>query len=171
MNTEERYVVTCAPKEIDRPYYNNVSPGANTYKFYGVRGIGMLEYYETEAQKYAWQIARMIVHNPEYRDVHRIFGVNSVDEVFKMSFAKVVDLCQKWDDRIKAGDVCLAKRSDGKTEKVVVISEGDPESPDVLVLRNNLLTVLVDKDSLEQTGESRTDELDSILKALQEEEK
>ena len=167
----EQYVVTCAAEEFDRPYYSKTSPASDVYKFYGVRGIGMLEEYEKEAQKYAWDVARTIVHNPEYRDVHRIFGVNSVDDVFKLPFAKVVEMCKAWDDRFKAGDVCLAKRSDGKTERVVVISAGDPESPDVLVLRNNLQTVLVVKDALEQTGECRENELVSILKALQEEEK
>lgn len=169
--TTEQYVVTCAPEEFEKPYYSKFgSPDSDTYKFYGVRKIGMLADYENEAYKYAWDIARMIIHNPEYRDVHRIFGVNSVDDVFKLPFAKVVDMCRAWDDRIKTGDVCLAKRSDGKTEKIVVVSAGDPESPDVLVLRKNLQTVLVDKNSLEQTGDNLADQLNYILKVIKEDD-
>jgi hypothetical protein len=167
----EQYVVTCAPEEFDRPYYSKVSPYSDVYKFYGVRGIGMLKEYEKEAQKYAWDLARMIANSPEYDNLHKIFGVDSIDDVLNMPFDEVLKICQEWEKRIKTGDICRAKRSDGKTEKVVVVSAGGPESPDVLVLRNNLQTVLVGTDVLEQTGESMANELDYILKALREEEK
>lgn len=167
----EQYVVTCADEEFDRPYYSKVSTYSDVYKFYGVSKIGMLEDYEKESQKYAWDLARMIANSPEYGNLYKIFGVDSLNDVLNMPFDEVLKLCQEWDNRVKTGDVCRAKRSDGKTEKVVVISAGDPESPDVLVLRNNLQTVLIDKDALEQTGESLANEVDYILKGLQEEEK
>lgn len=166
----EQYVVTCAPKEIDQPYFSRAYSDSDTYKFYGVRKIKMLEDYEEEARKYAWDLARMIANSPEYTDVRRIFGVDSINDVYKMSFDSVLKICQAWDNRIKAGDVCLAKRSDGKTEKVVVLSAGSPDTPDVLVLRKNMQTTLVGTDNLAQTGESLANELNYILKAMKEED-
>lgn len=167
----EQYVVTCAPKEFDRPYYSKFgSHDSDVYKFYGVRKIGMLEDYEKEAQKYAWDLARMIANSPEYTDVRRIFGVDSINDVYKMPFDSVLKICQAWDNRFKAGDVCLAKRSDGKTEKVVVLSAGSPDTPDVLVLRKNMQTTLVGTDNLAQTGESLANELNYILKVMKEED-
>ena len=171
----EQYVVTCTLENHDRPYYNAVSVDEctvsnNTYKFYGVREIGMLEYYEKEAQKYAWNIARMIANSPEYDNLHKIFGVDSIDDVLNIPFDEVLKICQEWENRIKVGDVCRAKRSDGKTEKVVVVSAGGPESPDVLVLRNNLQTVLVGTDVLEQTGDNLADQLNFILKVIKEDD-
>ena len=168
----EQYVVTCKLEDNQVGYRaaNAFDYPPNTYNFYGVREIGKLEYYEKEAQKYAWDLARMIANSPEYADTRRIFGVDSINDVYKMPFDSVLKICQKWEDRIKVGDVCLAKRSDGKTEMVVVISAGDPESPDVLVLRKNLQTVLVGKDNLTQTGESLANELNYILKVIKEED-
>ena len=167
----EQYVVTCKPEEFDPPYYSKFGgPDSDVYKFYGVRKIRTLDDYEKEAQKYAWDLARMIANSPEYADVRRIFGVDSINDVYKMPFDSVLKICQKWENRIKVGDVCLAKRSDGKTEKVIVISAGDPESPDVLVLRKNLQTVLVGKDNLTQTGESLANELNYILKVIKEDD-
>lgn len=164
----EQYVVTCAPKEIDRTYFSRAYSDSDVYKFYGVRKIGMLEDYEKEAQKYAWDLARMIANSPEYADVRRIFGVGSINDVYKMPFDSVLKICQAWDNRVKVGDVCLAKRSDGKTEKVVIISAGDPESPDVLVFRKNMQTTLVGTEYLTQTGESLANELNYILKIMKE---
>lgn len=126
----EQYVVTCADEEFDRPYYSKVSTYSDVYKFYGVSKIGMLEDYEKESQKYAWDLARMIANSPEYGNLYKIFGVDSLNDVLNMPFDEVLKLCQEWDNRVKTGDVCRAKRSDGKTEKVVVISAGDPESPE-----------------------------------------
>ena len=119
----EQYVVTCAPEEFDRPYFSRMSSDSATYKFYGVRKIKRLEDYEKEAQKYAWDFARMITNNPERADLERIFGVSRVDAVFNMPFDTALKMWQAWDDRIKVGDVCLAQKSDGTKEKVIVISE------------------------------------------------
>ena len=166
----EQYVVTCAAEEFDRPYYSKASTYTDVYKFYGVSRIGMLEDYEKEAQKYAWDLARMIANSPEYGNLYKIFGVDSINDVYKMPFETVLKICQKWENRIKDGDVCLAKRSDGKTEKVVVLSAGSPDAPDVLVLRKNMQTTLVGTDNLTQTGESLADELDYILKAIKEDD-
>lgn len=165
----EQYVVTCAPEEFDPPYYSKFGgPDSDTYKFYGVRKIRTLDDYENEAYKYAWDLARMIANSPEYVDTRRIFGVDSINDVYKMPFDSVLKICQKWENRIKVGDVCLAKRSDGKTEKVVVLSAGSPDTPDVLVLRKNMQTTLVGTENLTQTGESLANELNYILRIIKE---
>lgn len=168
----EQYVVTCKLEDNQVGYRaaNAFDFPPNTYNFYGVREIGMLEYYEKEAQKYAWDLARMITDAYEHTgfDYRKVLGVTCISDVFKMSFETVLKKCQEWDNRIKDGDVCLAKRSDGKTEKVVVLSAGSPDAPDVLVLRKNMQTTLVGTDNLTQTGESLANELNYILKIMKE---
>jgi hypothetical protein len=168
--TTEQYVVTCKLEDNQVGYRaaNAFDFPPNTYNFYGVNEIGKLEYYEKEAQKYTWDLARMIANSPEYADVRRIFGVDSINDVYKMPFDSVLKICQAWENRIKVGDVCLAERSDGKTEKVVVLSAGSPDAPDVLVLRKNMQTTLVGTDNLTQTGESLANELNYILRIIKE---
>lgn len=170
----EKFVVKCRVMDHPtKPVYVPVASnceGPNAYRFYDVIEISPLEDCIKEEWRYAWDVARTIVQSPEYSDVHQIFGVDCQTDVFDMPFEKVIAICQAWEDRIKVGDVCMAKRSDGKTEKVVVLSAGSPEAPDVLVLRKNMQTTLVGTDNLTQTGESLANELNYILKIMKEDD-
>lgn len=173
----EQYVVTCALEKTthDKPYYNAVSAdectvSPNTYKFYGVREIGMLEYYEKEAQKYAWNLARMIANSPEYADLKRIFGVDSINDVLNMPFDKVLKICQEWDDRIIVGDICTVQTSVGTKEKVVVISENfyDDVGTMYRVLCPDRLVRNIRPEELTKTDQYF--EVDLIFEALEKED-
>ena len=118
----EQYVVTCAPEEVDQPYYSKFGgPDSDVYKFYGVRKIGTLMDYENEAYKYAWDFARMITNSPECSDLGRIFGVSRVNEVFNIPFDTALKMWQTWDELANVGDVCFVKNPDGTKVKVIVV--------------------------------------------------
>lgn len=168
----EQYVVTCKLEDNQVGYRaaNAFDFPPNTYNFYGVREIGKLEYYEKEAQKYAWDLARMIANSPEYTDVRRIFGVDSINDVYKLPFDSVLKICQKWDDRVKVGDVCSVQKSNGTKEKVIVISESyfDDVGTMLRVLCPDRLVRNIRPEDLTKTDKHF--EVDLIFEALNKED-